>query len=239
MHIQTMRRGSLGMISVPNAPLPEIENNRLESPSTSARETGPDMPSIAGVLTLAISSAQPQSDALRSQKEAILSEAQSFGQLVDKFLERARAEEREAAVARLNEIKALGREQEATCARISQELMQAGVEFNQARDTKEKRIEAVRVAKYQREHMSRWASDAEVARADRKLAECKASAQKAVHAEAAALQEMNRIQGLLAEAQANLNLLVAEEVRTRHVINGVRAYLDPETGLATVPGLPV
>jgi uncharacterized protein (DUF3084 family) len=99
---------------------------------------------------------------------------------------------------------------------------------------KDTAIEHVRQAIYQREHLSRWASDAELKAADLKIVNSKTKANEAVAHEALALQERNRLEDQVSVEKSKLNELAASEIRLKAEMQR-KPFYDPELGLATAP----
>lgn len=229
--------GFAGAVSAPGFGLQEFERSGPEMPIVEVKpQSAQAVPSDAGsALILQVSDLKLRNPELQERRSALLGALiHLLGRLDRELLAPARLEAREDLLEQHREIREQGRAQQGICSALEIEFGQCNSRWNAARADRDQAIEAVRVAEYGRSHLNRFASDSEIAAADRKLKAAKDKASSAVNAEGAALHARNQAEEKLFTARNEFARIAADEVRLRAAIEG-RTIKDPEFGLPLTP----
>jgi hypothetical protein len=220
--------------------MPEVDEHPetiVEAPQLPAPQPAPEIQPLRNLVISRLIAAAPESEELRAAKLALVADA-SVGKVdlseADLFL--AAVEEESLGQLRVEhrQVRKEGRAQQALCERLYAEFVAASVRWDNASQLKAKSIDAVHAARYQREHMSRWATDSEIKAADATVGHAQVLASRATEASARALQVRNGAEQQLLDARAELSRLAGQEQALRACVEG-RAFIDPELGLSSVP----
>jgi len=230
-----MRGGNFGSVSMPGFPLPEVPipvtaRIGLETVQPSQPVEPPAQNTCDAVMPL-LANTNPTSPKLKELRATILAQAAEFIPRWDAFLG-ACIEERQSALTKQHvDIRAAGRKQQALCAHLNGGFMTANTTWNRAIEAKARAMNALEAARYQRKHLSRMASNAEIATADGKVERAKQAARVAIQEEATAINERNMAEDKLLTARAELAAIAQQEYRIKAALDG-QPYHDPELGLA-------
>jgi chromosome segregation ATPase len=217
-------------VSMPGEPLREIESHELPTALVVDPPEPPDK--LTDLVLLRLSAAVPSSDRLRAELATILGEASEACARWEAFLDACERERVSELQKQHTEIREKGRQLQAEIEQLTAEFWSANANWNEAIKARTLAIDAVKAAKYQREHTGRFASDAQVSEAENRVAAAKSKAKDAVAAETSATLERNRAEDALFRAKEQLHQVGIEESRLRAQIDG-KPFIDPELGLTT------
>src|SRR5579871_3524802 len=214
----------LGAVMEVAAPLPTIDYIPAEMvPVTTIAAPEPQQPitsTATGFLLSKLTAAIPANDELKQEHATLVSRASELGEAIDRFLETnseaTMAENKRKHV----EIRKQGRAQLARLREAEAAFSQAHIDWNAAEATKKSAIADVRISRFAQNSLSRWATDAAISAAAETVAKAQAIAADAVETAGAALRERNRMESVIDEERAQLNLLANEEIRIRARLTG-------------------
>jgi hypothetical protein len=222
-----------GAVFPPGTGMPVVDAAE-QSIRIKASTAVPTEESVCGLLVSRLMNTKPVSVELQEEKANLIAAATEIGTQIDEFLANVSSERFISVVKQHSEIRTQGKRQMGVLNAAVGEFNQANAYWNAMKAEKDTAIEHVRQAIYQREHLSRWASDSEIDAAELKVSDAKAKASKAVEQEALAVQERNRRESLVGVERAKLNTLANEEIRLRKELEQ-KPHFDPEFGLSTAP----
>lgn len=135
---------------------------------------------------------------------------------------------------RWESIRQQGRELLDSLPALERQLGDARRYFNESQERKQQRKNDVETFHEQRKHMGRFATDAEVRAADRKVEQGKAAMQQATQKALDDHRAMAKAESKIASVKATLESFEVELQRLEVELRG-ESYFDPETGLSRSP----
>ena len=236
---------SFGVAYPPNQPLPDTgladhhaENDMelLVLPDLKANRRKHFTPILTMALTR-LRSIKPRSREMNQRVAQMIADIMEPLQELDSLVATLEQEHTAAWEARWESDRAKGRELiDVTIPTIQGELFNALNRRNEA-DAKKGRCKTVlQDLDYNRQKIesARFASSDEILRAQRKVAKAKAEMEAATEATLVATRAMSAVEGRMATAQAQLEIIKKDMDQCQHEILGT-PYFHPDFGLSTEP----
>jgi hypothetical protein len=231
---------SFGAVYPPASPLPETpipQRHAADDGQIRLDERAPEptpKPSLLSLAMTRLQSLTPISDERKKQVETAIAEIIPQLTAIDVLVSELEEERYIAISTRWESIRAEGRVLLDSLPALERQLAEARRYANESQEAKGKRKNDVENFFEQRRHMSRFATDAEVRAADRKVERGKDAMQRATQRALDDLQAMAKVESKIASIEATLKSYEIELQRLEVELRG-ETYFDPETGLSRSP----